>query len=306
MAQSLLAIATFVALIGGVIFGVSRYEKSTTRREDSIGQVIQSIPELKIDPEPIPVVPVAEEISTPAEVSAPIVEAIDEAPEPTEEAPIAELSLEAESTETLKVEEMVAEAPIDDAPEPRGEVVEVVLPPTIQDSKRPEDEVEPREQVVSVLVPPTIHDPKRPNDGKLEDLTQDLLAWGQSKDLKHISKLVQYTTYAEPLVRGTAVVALGQIVRHHAVRGEVEQAIPVLGKLTLDSDLKVRLYAVQALGRIRSEKVLPYLEKALQSPSGSVVKAANGAIQDLKLQYGKTPAMQVAQKMLERTKKTSV
>lgn len=309
MAQSLLAIATFVTLVGGIIFGVSRYEKSAARQEDSISQVIQSIPEPKIEPEPIPDLPVAE---TPPPIEESITEAVDETPELIEEAtlpeaePIAEAALEVSAATNEASEEGNVVEAIDDTVEPRDEVVEVVLPPAIQDPERLEDGVEPRAQAIAFVIPPTIHDPKRPNDGKLEDLTQDLLAWGQSKDLKHISKLMQYTTHSEPLVRGTAVVALGQIVRHHAVRGDVERAIPVLGKLTLDSDLKVRLYAVQALGQIRSQTVLPYLEKALHSPSGSVVKAANGAIQNLKLQYGKTPAMQVAQKMLERTKKTSV
>lgn len=233
MAQSLMAIAAFCAVVGGIIFGVSRYEKSNAK-EDSIEQVIT--------PQPEP---------TPSQAN----------------------SISVALTPEVSAEE------IDVTPEPRSEDAKVILPPTIQD-------------------------PKRPNDSTTEELTQEILAWGQSKELKHVSKLMQYTTHADSIVRGNAAIALGQIARQNSVRSDVERSIPVLGKLTQDTDLKVRLYAVQALGEIRSEKVLPYLEKALQSPSGSVMKAANGAIQNLKLQYGKTPAMQIAQTMLEKTKKT--
>ncbi|MGG6267614.1 HEAT repeat domain-containing protein [Leptolyngbya sp. AN03gr2] len=280
MVQSLMAIAAFVAVVGGIIFGVSRYEKSNTK-EDSIERLIPTPPQ-----EPaIAEIPVA---------------AIDE----TSEISITEPELTKKIEAILNPQAEESEA-IDETPEPREEPAEVILPPAIQDPKQVTEE-EPRAQTIAFTIPPTIQDPKRPNDGAIEDLTQDILVWGQSKDLKHVSKLMQYTTHADPMVRGNVAIALGQIARQNSGRSEVERSIPVLGKLTQDSDLKVRQYAVQALGEIRSEKVLPYLQKALQSPSGSVMKAANGAIQNLKLQYGKTPAMQIAQQMLKKAEKTSV
>ncbi|BAU14669.1 hypothetical protein LEP3755_52200 [Leptolyngbya sp. NIES-3755] len=288
MVQSLMAIAAFVAVVGGIIFGVSRYEKSNTK-EDSIERLIQTPPQ------------------EPAIAETPITAALEENPEISITEPELTKKIEAilnpQITETP--EPGLTTATIDETPEPREEPAEVILPPTIQDPKQVTEE-EPRAQTIAFTIPPTIQDPKRPNDGAVEDLTQDILAWGQSKDLKHVSKLVQYTTHADPMVRGTVAIALGQIARQNSTRSEVERSIPVLGKLTQDSDLKVRQYAVQALGEIRSEKVLPYLQKALQSPSGSVMKAANGAIQNLKLQYGKTPAMQIAQQMLKKTEKTSI
>jgi hypothetical protein len=237
MVQSLMAIAAFMAVISGVIFGVSRFEKSK-QEEESIGLVTVTKPIEKIEPvanvEPVESEPTREQTAEPVEVA------------------------------------------------------------------EPEAIVEPRSEIAEFMIAPTIQDPKRPNDGKVEDLTQEILAWGQSKDLKHVSKLMQYSTHSDAIVRSHVATSLGQIVGSHPVRGDVERSIPVLGKMTNDSDLKVRLYAVQSLGMIRSEKVLPYLEKALLSPSGSVMQAANTALQNLKLQYGKTPSMQIAQQMLEK------
>jgi hypothetical protein len=264
MAQSLLAIAAYIAVVGGIIFGVSRYEKSG-KKEDSIELV--SLPSFETEPDRN-VQLISEPISEPV------------APEEATE----------DSTETTETSN------------------EALILPVIQGSELLEtlsvaDEIEPREEVFEVTIPPTIQDPKRPNDSKVEDLTQEILAWGQSKDLKHVAKLIQYATHADPIVRSHVATALGQIVSAHPLRGDVERSIPVLGKLTNDPDLKVRLYAVQSLGTIRSEKVLPYLEKALLSPSGSVMKAANSALQNLKLYYGKTPSMQIAEQMLEKRKK---
>lgn len=320
MTQSLMAIAAFVAVVGGIIFGVSRYEKSNAK-EDSIERVINPIPEPTMPPEANSIAVAPVETAPESTSETPLTQTIEETPEgsipeltsPEEiEAtpePQAELSQIVPSptdaiAQLLEPELASSSVEIDETPEPRDEPAEVILPPAIQDSTRLAEVEEPRVQLIAFTIPPTIHDPKRPNDGAVEDLTQEILAWGQSKDLKHVSKLMQYTTHADPIVRGNAAIAIGQIARQNSGRGEVERSIPVLGRLTQDSDLKVRLYAVQALGAIRSEKVLPYLEKALHSPSRSVMKAANGAIQNLKLQYGKTPAMQMAQKMLEKTKKS--
>ncbi|MBE9009837.1 HEAT repeat domain-containing protein [Pseudanabaenaceae cyanobacterium LEGE 13415] len=320
MVQSLMAIATFVAVVGGIIFGVSRYEKSNAK-ETSIDRTINPTPEPMMPPvkESIAVSPVEEAPASTTET--PVTAAIEETPEvltpelattgeiettPEPEAEV--LGIAAPVTEAItETPEFVATSSetisIDETSEPRDESEEVILPPVIQDPKRLEAE-EPRAQTIAFTIPPTIQDPKRPNDGTLEDLTQEMLVLGQSKDLKHVSRLMQYATHADSIVRGNAAIALGQIAHQNAVRDEVERSIPVLGKLTQDADLKVRLYAVQALGEIRSQRVLPYLQKALQSPSGSVMKAANRAFQNLKLQYGETPAMQVAQEMLKKAQKS--
>lgn len=308
MVQSLIAIATFMAVISGVIFGVARFEKST-KQEDEIELIKPAVTEPSVLEPPMPVVtesvepePVVTE--TPEELIS----------EPSPEELISEPSVpEAAEAEPIVVEELVNEpisepvihaSDVANAIKPRDEIEDIVLPPVIQDPDR-QALLEPRAEIAEVMIPPTIQDPKRPNDGKLEDLTQEILAWGQSKDLKHLAKLMQYATHSDAIVRSHVATSLGRIVSAHSMRGDVERSIPVLGKLTNDSDVKVRVYAVQSLGTIRSQEVLPYLEQALRSPSGSVTKAANRALQNLKLQYGKPPSVQVAQQMLEKVKKPS-
>lgn len=107
MAQSLMAIAAFLAVVGGIIFGVSRYEKSNAQ-EDSIEQVIT--------PRPTP---------PPEEPAAPIA-AISEVLPPVPE----------ELAQTPEVVAILTETS-----EPRNEIAEVTLPPAIQDPKRSEFEI---------------------------------------------------------------------------------------------------------------------------------------------------------------------
>jgi HEAT repeats len=128
-----------------------------------------------------------------------------------------------------------------------------------------------------------IHDPQRPCTEALQNLSQDILTWGESKQLSHIPKLLSYANSGDSTIRAYVALALGKIAGPHTVKPEIQQVIPVLGKLTQDADAKVRLFAVQALGNIASPKVLPYLEQALLSPSGSVMKAAKAALQKLNL-----------------------
>lgn len=302
MVQSLIAIATFMAVISGVIFGVARFEKST-KQEDEIELITQPTVSEPSPPEP-PKPVVSESVEPESVVSEAPEESIPEpsVPEVTESEP--ESTVAEESVNELISEPVAPAIDVDTQIEPRDEVEDIILPPVIQDPDR-QALMEPRAEIAEVVIPPTIQDPKRPNDGKLEDLTQEILAWGQSKDLKHLAKLMQYATHSDAIVRSHVATSLGRIVSAHPMRGDVERSIPVLGKLTNDSDVKVRVYAVQSLGTIRSQEVLPYLERALRSPSGSVTKAANRALQNLKLQYGKPLSVQVAQQMLEKVKKPS-
>lgn len=341
MVNSLIAIAAYIALIGGVIFGVKQFEKRSEPKE-SIELLAKPTQSLALEkPTETPVV------SEPATEPNPVIEVPPEATPDFQatfvEDPWSELNsetTEAEAAQTVldlgeipsaeRDEQSYEETVADDTPEPMADQLplefasiepETPLPQILEidpeavaeehsgairsdviSEAEPSEELEPRYQVEEVIIPPTIHDPKRPNSERLENLTQEILAWGQSKDLKHLPKLMQNATSSDAIVRGNVAIALGQIAASHPVRKEIEQAIPVLGKLTQDSNLQVRQFAVQALGAIRSEKVLPYLQQALLSPSGSVMKAANDALQNLKLHYGKTPGMQLAQKMLEKPK----
>jgi hypothetical protein len=135
-----------------------------------------------------------------------------------------------------------------------------------------------------------IQDPKRPSTPELQDLSQEILEMGMSKQLRFVPKLTQYANHSDAKIRSYVAYALGQIAMPHTVKAEIETIIPVLGKLSQDKDLEVRQMAIKALSSIQSPKVLPYLEKGLLSSAGSVQQMANTAIQKLKLQYDTKPS----------------
>ncbi len=131
-----------------------------------------------------------------------------------------------------------------------------------------------------------IHDPMRPSTPVLQDLSQEIVSMGNSGKLSYIPKLIQYRHHDDPLIRCYVVHAIGAIAAAHSVTAEVQAAIPILGEMTNDPELKVREMAFKALSRIQSPDVQPYLEKGLLSSSSSVKQLANAALQKLKLQYG--------------------
>ncbi|MGI0490414.1 HEAT repeat domain-containing protein [Alkalinema pantanalense CENA528] len=131
-----------------------------------------------------------------------------------------------------------------------------------------------------------IQDPKRPKTSELQDLSQQILGWGTSRLLSNVPKVLPYATHNDPLIRSYVALALGQIATPHTVKAEIAKVIPVLGKLSQDSNGDVRAMAMKALSSIQSPDVLPFLEKGLLNASGPVKQAANAAIQKLKLNYG--------------------
>jgi HEAT repeats len=240
MTQTIIAFAAFVALVGGAIFGYSRFEKKNKQ-----AQAVERIqPSLPASLPPVLPVPKVEDLQPPYQSLA--------------------------IADPWEVEEAIAPTVPDSSPES-----------TIE-----REEGSRRSSVADIVLPPAIHDPRRPQSASLENISQEILGWGRSKQLKHLPKLIQYTRHSSPVIRGYAAMAIGEIVSPHTVTREVEKVIPILGKLTQDSNRQVRLFAIRALGSIQSEKGLPYLQRALVSSSGSVMQAANAAIQKLKLNYG--------------------
>jgi hypothetical protein len=290
MVNSLIAIAAFIATIGAVIFGVLRYENQA-KQESSVERVEPSplpnpVPEPVSEsvPESVPkfvVEPVAEPIAEP--VAEPVVEPAAQ--------PVAESAVDVASEETQTALDLgeIAAAPVAEVPQPLPEVDKQPASDQLSlDLTAPVEEeeyLEPRSQVETVAIAPTIQDPKRPNSDALENLTQDLRTWGQSKNSKHAPKLTQYASHPNPLIRSQAIAALGQITAQRPVDATVERMIPILGQRIQDPNLQVRQLAVKSLGNIRSPKVLPYLEQALQSPSNGVKKAAQDALRRLNLGY---------------------
>ncbi|MGL5061913.1 MAG: HEAT repeat domain-containing protein [Microcoleus sp.] len=88
--------------------------------------------------------------------------------------------------------------------------------------------------------------------------------------------------------RKFAAVSLGRMAAANALRSDGQRAIETLGKLTQDANYEVRLAAVEALGTIKSEKVIPLLQKALRDSNSAVAKSASAALNKFKF-YPRTP-----------------
>lgn len=110
------------------------------------------------------------------------------------------------------------------------------------------------------------------------DLSQQIVAWGNTRKIEYVSQLISYANHPSGNVRRLTASAIGKIAASHKLRQEIKQAIPVLGKLTQDEKPQVRVYAVKALSLIASDDVLPFLRRALEDPIGYVNRAANQAL----------------------------
>ncbi|MEC4806783.1 MAG: HEAT repeat domain-containing protein [Jaaginema sp. PMC 1079.18] len=75
---------------------------------------------------------------------------------------------------------------------------------------------------------------------------------------------------------------MGAIASNQTVRSEILNIIPILGKLSQDSDSQVRQVAVQSLGQIKSPQVIPYIQAALRDSDSEVVLTASKTMNDLK------------------------
>ncbi|MFB2882065.1 Holliday junction resolvase-like protein [Floridanema aerugineum] len=116
------------------------------------------------------------------------------------------------------------------------------------------------------------------NNENADDLSQQIVAWGNTRKIEYISQLISYGYHPNGNVRRLTASAIGKIAASHKLRQEIKQAIPVLGKLTKDEKPQVRVYAVKALSLIASDDVLPFLRRALEDPIGYVNRAANQAL----------------------------
>jgi chromosome segregation ATPase len=88
--------------------------------------------------------------------------------------------------------------------------------------------------------------------------------------------------------RKFAASALGKMAAANALRSEGQRAIETLGKLAQDIHPEVREAAVEALAMIKSEKVIPLLQKALRDIDSGVAKSASAALNKFKF-YPRTP-----------------
>ena len=127
------------------------------------------------------------------------------------------------------------------------------------------------------------YNPINPNEQdkkyqKEEELSQKIIAWGDSGKVSHIPQLTHYVYHCDSYIRQLIASALGKISADKKVDSEIQKAIETLGKLSQDSEALVRKVAVDALGSIKSEKVVPFLKQAMRDSDSSVVKSASSAM----------------------------
>ncbi|WP_204104508.1 MULTISPECIES: HEAT repeat domain-containing protein [Spirulina sp. CCY15215] len=113
---------------------------------------------------------------------------------------------------------------------------------------------------------------------KIEPLDGEISHY-QTADLP---QLLNSTYNPDPIIRQQAVLAIGNIAADKKVRIEIEQAIPILGKLSQDTEPSVRLAAVTALAKVNSQEVVTYLRRTLNDADSNVMQAASEAIAKFK------------------------
>ncbi len=106
--------------------------------------------------------------------------------------------------------------------------------------------------------------------------------WGNSGLPSTVPQLLNYAQHQNDQVREQLAIALGKIASTNGIRTEIQQAIPTLAKLSQDANPQVRQDAVKALGAIKSEKVIPFLQRALRDSNYAVVREATVALEKFK------------------------
>lgn len=130
--------------------------------------------------------------------------------------------------------------------------------------------------------PPVDRVPTPPPVSPAVDLQQRLVALGQSGQLANSSSIACHASSPDPAIREQVAVSLGQLVASRMVGTDVRRIIPVLDRLSRDPQVHVRCAAVESLGQVRSEQVIPILERSRRDSHPQVVKAASWAIAKFK------------------------
>jgi hypothetical protein len=137
---------------------------------------------------------------------------------------------------------------------------------------------------------------------KAEDITEKIIAMGKSSQVAYIPQLTEYVNHSDSRIRELVASALGNIAATQSQKAEVQRAIHLLGKLSRSPEPSVRQCAVEALGKIKSESVIPYLKQALRDSNPNVVKLASTALSKFKfypLNQG-TKQIKMSSKILKR------
>lgn len=149
----------------------------------------------------------------------------------------------------------------------------------------PLTEAQVREVVTTPIAPTDLSSPPALS---YQPLVETITKQGRSRQLQKAASIVRYANHGDSAVRASVAIALGNLATNRAGT-TVENFIPILNKLSQDPKSVVRVAAVESLGKIRSPKVLPILQRSQRQSDPSVRKAATVALQKLKLGYQTKP-----------------
>lgn len=138
---------------------------------------------------------------------------------------------------------------------------------------------------------------------KAQDITEKIIAMGKSSQVAYIPKLTEYVNHSDSRIRELVASSLGNIAATQSQKVEVQRAIHLLGKLSRSPEPSVRQSAVEALGKIKNESVIPYLKQALRDSNPNVVKLASTALNKFKfypISQGTKPTTKMPSKILKR------
>ncbi|MDJ1185410.1 HEAT repeat domain-containing protein [Roseofilum casamattae] len=156
--------------------------------------------------------------------------------------------------------------------EPTPEPVSEPVSADVLDSKA--QVAPPETEPVKQIPVPQAPDPKQ--------MIQSLGAWPQ---LSALPQLLGYVRDPNPEIRSSVAVSLGRLAASCPLTAEIERMVSSVGQLSQDAHPQVRERAIAALGEIRSDRVFPYLQRALSDANPNVKKAASQALQKLKPSY---------------------
>jgi hypothetical protein len=215
-------LAGVFAAIGFALFG--RSNETTTK------------PQQKVERVETP--PVAE---VPSDDRAPYVPG--PVPGPIAEPPLVETAPTEISAEPPAVEAASNQsAPVDSYATARKPI------PTVNESASPAVRAATATATVPRLATPQVapfavlQDPQRPSTPALQNL-----AWGESRELRHLPKLLQYAKHPDPKIRAYIALAFDQIATAHPGSPDLIPVLPILRQMSGDSDPKVKRLATKAL-----------------------------------------------------------
>jgi chromosome segregation ATPase len=133
------------------------------------------------------------------------------------------------------------------------------------------------------------------------EVGQDIQVFRQAPSYSSVAQLMGCVQSQDTETRKFAASALGNMGAANALRTDGQRAIETLGKLAQDFHPEVREAAVEALAMIKSEKVIPLLQKALRDTDSSVAKSASAALNKFKF-YPRTPAVKPKTIDVKKTK----